>query len=246
MIIIDGHFAIDGSMKIGEFGFRADPDLTSGLVAYYEMDDLTDSHINGYDGVLRSGSVGNVGGIIGDTYIQSSSNRFGGIEYSSNVFQPNTSGSFTMNGWFKISQYNSFNGDVTVIGNDQAQLYMFSGNYLDFRMFETGLGNIWIRWTDHPFETFNVWKMITLTKDAGSMAASSVNLYVDGELYTTTRSVIADTLVGNTVLSSNFDLGGGDVYKDFWGSIDEVGVWDRALTPSQITKLYNSGSGLLY
>ena len=44
--------------------------------------------------------------------------------------------------------------------------------------------------------------------------------------------------------ASTFRLGG--VTLPWNGSIDEMGVWNRILTPTEIGQLYNSGNGLAY
>jgi hypothetical protein len=40
---------------------------------------------------------------------------------------------------------------------------------------------------------------------------------------------------------------GGDYFSGWWnGNIDEVGIWDRALTADEVAALYNGGAGLTY
>jgi hypothetical protein len=48
--------------------------------------------------------------------------------------------------------------------------------------------------------------------------------------------------IGGSILTSWPNISGGS----FNGSIDEVGIWSRALTSSEVTSLYNSGSGRQY
>jgi hypothetical protein len=51
------------------------------------------------------------------------------------------------------------------------------------------------------------------------------------------------------VTTSNFNIGnisGGDLTNACDGIVDEVGIWKRALTTSEITELYNGGAGLTY
>lgn len=58
-----------------------------------------------------------------------------------------------------------------------------------------------------------------------------------GTIPSTTYDTTADNFHVGTVSGSSF----------FWdGRIDELGVWSRALTGSEVTELYNSGSGLAY
>jgi hypothetical protein len=71
------------------------------------------------------------------------------------------------------------------------------------------------------------------------VATGSLKLYVDGQL-AGTASVCGGTAGdGNTVIG-RAKYGGNDV--DFWrGGIDQVHVYDRALTGTEVTELYNSG-----
>jgi hypothetical protein len=64
-------------------------------------------------------------------------------------------------------------------------------------------------------------------------------------------SVVAGTLTGSvpaSIFNSSepFIIGryDNDAYAD--GQIDEVGIWSRALSSTEVTKLYNGGAGLQY
>lgn len=89
-----------------------------------------------------------------------------------------------------------------------------------------------------------VWKHIVWTYTA---ATSKYNLYIDGTAtggeQTGTRTSIYDS-------TADFALG---VYNDaadkaglFNGMIDEVGVWSRVLSSTEVAALYNSGNALPY
>ncbi len=61
--------------------------------------------------------------------------------------------------------------------------------------------------------------------------------YTIGSLYTSTiKPCIGALTDGGSVYASN----------KFSGLIDEVGIWSEVLTPSQVSDLFNSGSGLAY
>lgn len=70
--------------------------------------------------------------------------------------------------------------------------------------------------------------------------ATSNRLYVDGSLVGT------KTMSGNDDSDSPFWIGCDD--GDAWSNanIDEVGIWTRALSLTEIQSLYNSGNGLAY
>ena len=83
------------------------------------------------------------------------------------------------------------------------------------------------------------WYMLTLTYDSTSGGKVYVNGVSDG------------TFSANGAINTNGDeffLGYQQTYSNrYWnGAIDEVGVWSRALSSTEITELYNSGSGLQY
>jgi hypothetical protein len=80
------------------------------------------------------------------------------------------------------------------------------------------------------------WYFIALT-----INSSTIALYVNGTLYGSVSSVGWLGANGTYYIG---DGGGACAGKNFGGIIDEVGIWNRTLTPSEITALYNSGNGL--
>ncbi len=56
-----------------------------------------------------------------------------------------------------------------------------------------------------------------------------------GTLATSIYNGVADFEVGNTPATASID-----------GIIDEVGIWSRALTTTEVSELYNGGAGLAY
>jgi hypothetical protein len=90
------------------------------------------------------------------------------------------------------------------------------------------------------FITTNVWRHCILKYDASS---TSLYYYLNG--------ILVDTkLLAFNVTSNTDDLvfgaqrnGAGTGYLDFFsGKLDDIGIWNRALTQQEITNLYNSSS----
>jgi hypothetical protein len=85
------------------------------------------------------------------------------------------------------------------------------------------------------------WTFLTATFDT---VTGDVIFYVNGsQVYSTTTSAIS---VEN---ESGYWSIGGAYYNDpriFDGTIDEVWIWNRSLSPSEVSELYNSGAGLQY
>jgi hypothetical protein len=81
------------------------------------------------------------------------------------------------------------------------------------------------------------WTHVVVTSDG----TNSV-IYINGSSDATSSSV------GHTSSAQTYNLGrrsdNDTAYYD--GSLDEVGIWDRALTSGEVTSLYNSGTGSQY
>ena len=86
----------------------------------------------------------------------------------------------------------------------------------------------------------NVWTNLIYTNNG-----ISGRFYQDGVLINTIGSPSIPT--GGPVLSGNAAFGrmNHPAYDAFNGKLDDIGIWNRALTVCEIKKLYNSGTGLV-
>ena len=169
----------------------------------------------------------------------------------------------TVNGTGKIKDSRVFTTDFmeranTGLTGTQArtfQLWVYStdvSNYRDminygdessgalFHFRQNNDGTIYIQNQAQGFSTntsivINTWTMVTFTWDG-----TEARIYQDGVL------TGLGNIAFNTGTSVPIHIG---VYQDeaqsFWaGSIDEVGIWSRAITLTEITQLYNDGTGI--
>lgn len=142
-------------------------------------------------------------------------------------------GSFSISAWAKADTLGSANSIVnfgTALTN-QAIVFDFRSSklYADFYAATTVTGATTL--------STGTWYFCVLTFDG-----TNIRLYLNGSL---------DATSANT--SGNIVDGSGAIGRAFWaagnyfdGLIDEVGLWSRVLTPTEITELYNSGSGFQY
>jgi len=88
------------------------------------------------------------------------------------------------------------------------------------------------------------WNFITTTLSGTNMSVWLNGVYDGSATYTGGTWNNAD----NQVIGGNAGSGDSEnnVTEFFNGSVDEIGIWDRALTSTEITQLYNSGEGLAY
>jgi len=103
--------------------------------------------------------------------------------------------------------------------------------------------------TNNPFisgaassVTADTWYHLVFIRNTSD---DKIYLYVNGTEVTSGTGVTDSTTSVPTY--STFSLGSGNSSTEFTnGTIDEVGIWSRALTSSEVTELYNSGDGFAY
>ena len=125
--------------------------------------------------------------------------------------------SFTSNGYFIDSASGRFILGTSA-GSGELRYYSVASYWID---------------TGYTLST-NTWYHIVITEDG-----TNIRLYIDGDWKATTTSTEI-SLGGTTMLGSRYTHN--QDYLD--GTMDEVGIWERALTSAEITQLYNGGTGI--
>ncbi|MFW6172561.1 MAG: LamG domain-containing protein, partial [Elusimicrobiota bacterium] len=208
--------------------------LKDGLISYWELEetsgDVIDSH--GDNDGTNNGATRGVSGKIGNAYdfdgsddeIDTTFDAGGQDEITVSAWiYPK---SLTSDGWnYVISQ----EGDV---GDRAFILRIEDDNYIEW-----GINNNYIT-SNTQLET-DKWYHLLVTYDG-----SYTKIYIDGS------EDKSDSLSDGSLETSpqKTVIGNGDYYtkRHFDGKIDEVGIWDRALSSSEISDLYNNGDGLAY
>jgi hypothetical protein len=206
--------------------------LTSGLVSYYKMDEtsgstMVDSH--GTNNGTISGATINQTGKVGKCYSFDGVNNY--VATASNLgISGNQVRSFC--GWLKSSKTNySTEGYFFSAGGDGPNLHFgcaARGNPATWNVTE---GNVW-RNTGSSVSTD--WTHVVVTYDQ-----SNIRTYINGSLVDTFS--YSSSNITNAPLYLSRYLGSSTAW--FQGLIDEVGIWNRALTASEISELYNTNSG---
>jgi hypothetical protein len=75
----------------------------------------------------------------------------------------------------------------------------------------------------------------------GTYSAAGTKIYTDGNMVNSSSDTGALNSSGEMFMGNN--LSRSDWTTGFAGTLDEVSIWNRALTQSEITFLYNSGAG---
>lgn len=202
--------------------------LSDNLVAYYKFENNTDSSV-GSIGATNSGATYTASGKIGGAYDFNGSSNYMTANWGSNP------GTFSISVWVYIDG-NTGNDFIFVnrVGS--------TGNY--HWMYYDGSA-LWVsRWNGTTENIVNrsissgSWQHIVYT----CVPSSRMRIYVNGS-YTQTSSIAG----GNTEPNASWTLAARPAFTDHLDAkIDEVGYWNRELTPDEVTELYNSGTGLTY
>lgn len=159
----------------------------------------------------------------------------GGSVYTDNTVPNLAGGSFSMAGWFLNDAANS---------NGWPVLYRWVGDY--YVGINTTDNNITVSYK--PNDSYSVtldpsyamavdtWYHVAVVFDD---AADQIYLYINGELED--QAAVSDSSVVGAVEALYF--GEDPTYSTMSGQIDEVAIWQRALTQSDIDTLYNEGIG---
>lgn len=228
------------SAQIG--GSDANKNLTNGLVGYWKMDessangctggvnDNCDSSGNGNDGAWNGNATSATGKYGNGT-------TFDGIDdyisVTNNTMVDGTN--FTLSAWIKQNQ--SGYGQVMGWhngGTDGALAFDINGSNPSLHYDTNTGGNHAQNYTSITISP-NVWHHYLLTKNG-----TNLKVYLDGAEIINETDIAADL----NVEGFNFKIGDeNNLAADYNGQIDETRVYNRALSSSEVSQLYNFAPG---
>ena len=195
------------------------------LLAFWRLEDLTDSSGNGYT-LTNNGSVQFVAGKIGNAALGNGENYLTAPVALNLSNQP-----YTFSFWINLE---SFSDNFAIV---------LLGKYPGFSLNIQGAGNDnRIKLDDFTQASnyssvstlpFNTWTHLCMTKDA----SQNVQIYFNGQLDAGTGTTNTDNIAEFTLFSAF-------TYHNYIGRLDALGVWSRVLTINEVKTLYNNGAGL--
>lgn len=221
--------------------------LNVGLVAYYPFEEGTGTAtrdvVGGRYNLTGYNTPGWATGIIGNaTDLELSSSEYWTEAIASGNFSFNTS--FSINAWVKPESQSNWQ-TIAALSMDSAS----GGMRWALRTGSTGTNFTGYSRTSATDQVvsgtgFNTasWYMMTY-----SFNSSGLYLYINGALNSTLlQSSTLDTIVEkrNMSIGSYYELGNWVSYFD--GLVDEVGMWNRTLSDSEVSQLWNNGSAITF
>lgn len=227
-------------------GVLTQPSIWNGLTSYWRLNESSGTSIadskGSITGTLNTGSINNAGKY-GTCYRNTVANS-NGITFGNNYAFERTS-PWTFNLWVKFDTLAANQILINKVGADKGYFFFQqSSNKFLVQLYATT--NVYIEKVENTasMTSTGVWYMVTVTYDGSSTAAG---LFIYTQSISRTLTTNKDTLNQTMVGTENLRLGAftGTQFGTL-GYIDEVGVWNRPLTQSEITSLYNQGAGIYY
>lgn len=220
--------------------------LLNGLISYWKLDyNLLDSHsVN--NGVVTTASY-TTGKSNGGFYFYDRSQiiDFGASEDFKLSDGIVTDFPFSTSYWIKYDSFGTFNSICRKRNSGFVSYTGASGRGIRFLLSKDSIFSGYLLTETESSLTAGVWHNIIHTYDA-TKTVSGMKTYVDGVLKTVTNlSSGVYTCINNTDVS-NFYLTGTSFGVGAVHTTDEVGFWNRVLTATEVTEIYNSGSGKFY
>ena len=220
-------------------GFVNAFDWETNIIGYWDFDENTGTNAeditDGQHNFTLTGSTGWDGGFINTGF---NTSTLEGSVSSHEDF--NLSGSFSISLWVNkthplmdnsiLIRYESFKG--WQLGGD-------GSNGLMWQIDDGGVGDERITIHENNL-TLNQWTHIIITGNR-TPSENQTTFYINGE------KILNGSLTRDPTITKDIVIGGwinGD--GDFDSIVDELGMWKRVLSPTEVTELYNEGEGLQY
>ena len=211
--------------------------IITNLISYwkFDVDNATQVDSHGSNDGAVTGATFDAGGLINNCY------SFDGVNDEvrwGDILDPGTS-AWSASCWFKTSDKGAFKllvGKTAASGGGEWEVRVTSDDVVEFNIFEGAVKDAAVGVTD---VTDGEWHHAVATRPA---AGGNDIIYIDGSSDGT-----GTNNQRNSTNALDFTVGISDQgVLDMNGLIDEVGVWDKELTPTEVSQLYNAGAGLAY
>ena len=214
------------------------------IVSYYKLDNNNFSDELGVNDGTNDGTTNTSGILVDGRLFDGLANS---IQLPTATYGYAATQELTVNAWGNTSNIDGIRTLINFNGIGGSAFPSFTMNMLGDGTFQVGAwdqaspeGSTGNR-TDSITNGYNDnnWHMYTLTVDT---SIDNISLYVDG-VYQNSSVFSGDLYEGTNTnwIGSEHDT------KNWWnGSIDEIGIWNRGLNPTDIRDLYNFGNALDY
>ena len=241
---------IDGIWRVGSKTLdrhaQWEASLETDLVSWYKLDetsgDTAVDSVNNYNGTTTTdiNNLSTEDSVIGRAFDFREKDEW--IDLGNGLNELITTGDFTVNLWINPRALPNSDGDVFYMGTQSGYTDLFRINpRADKVRYQFVKGNSVITVTSDSNIPIDNWTMVTVVR-----SGTTGIMYFNGEHEINATDSRIDTNVNSGTTYSAIGKIPQNSQHAFDGIVDEVGIWERALTTSEIEALYNNGSGLSY
>jgi hypothetical protein len=244
---------IDTKRNIAGIGHTGN--LKDELLGYWTLGSNSTTQVDAHSGnsftVSGSGITTNQTGKIGTYAVgDNGTSGNGALLLPVNIYRNKVIDRFTVSYWAKISAYDA----VT-----RFHVYFTGEPTINFQIFQPSSdpGELWfqVRDIDNATDLYTYTSVLSDTTNYQMITCvcngvgNNSKIYINGVENTVRAATLTKPLSpwGNAVSGGmrilNSYAGGSGA---FYGVMCELGIWNRALSPTEITTLYNTGSGRTY
>lgn len=214
--------------------------LNIGLKSYYTLNE-TSGTISADDLGLVNGT--STGTTLGATGILSKALSFDGDTDTTDInyfWNNGTDGVFSINLWVKPTTMNQAGGIIFNYGSNSGeprlnQISVSANQYLIGAVIDNGYENI------AKATTATGWVMFTLNTFTYD---NKIEVYYNGTLLGNVSYTGAEPTTNIRLRMGSYL--GGETIAEYSGLVDEVGIWNRSLSATEVTQLLNEGKGITY
>jgi len=228
----------------GSLGEIINPSVFDGIVSYYKLNETSGEVIDSanLNNGINNGATRGVVGIIDNAFdFESSNHEYVSINDGGNLSFNNDIENYSMGLWFK-TESKGVNKELIIdrTNSGSPASYRCNINIIDQVHCGSWDGQMAIDTYTSTLVSSDNWHYLTFVSNI-----THSKIYLDGNLEDTKINNNGDTsnLEGSYI--GRYSSGDQDIHY-FDGEIDEVGIWDRALSNNEIQRLYNNGNGLSY
>ena len=235
---------------------KNDGTLSTSLANYWKLEEASGTRVDshGSDDLTDNNTVTTATGIIDEGADFENTIRTRAEHLSNTSVRDGDTGDLSISLWAKFESFGPYSeyfaAKWKTAGNERGfQFYRNNEiNRIDIDYSSDGSTSNRVAWrTDaNVLPSTGTWYHVVVTID---VSAETSVIYVDGGSVAVTKFVDAGTATSIHDSAGTFMLGSqanDGQYHYFDGVMDEVGLWNKVLSSSEVTDLYNSGSGLVY
>lgn len=211
--------------------------LTTGLISYYKEEDANDYYASN-----------NLTAVGGTSYVAAKINNgasfdgSGDYQKGGDVMDFDQGDSWSISCWVKRNETGASGGLVTKYDdvNDKGwAVYFNSGNGIRVFM-NSSATNGYQRVTNNTFTDTTSYHHVVATYNGSTKAQT---IWYDGDSKTLTDERTNLSAATTNAIEFNIGAFNNGSFADINAIIDEVGVWGKVLSSTEIADLYNSGNG---